>query len=278
MTTDKSKIKELGEKLHRFGDTYAHTKLSSIDPSALNNLGLDDIKDPNAKEVSKVIEAWKNQAGKLIDNDIEPWVKYINLCVKTYGNSFFYNTVLQQRLIANEKMRPLTYPQLLKYLYEKNITPESKFKMYGTKDFLFMTTEHAFTDGLWPDRIFLRPEWYLTYVQNLSILLKMKFNLSGNLDLNTFKQMTNFVVENKKSMKGVIDYEISRFNKEKYVEIPIFQTSVMHPAAAAIFINYDFDAEAKIAVDLATLYAKKYYEKEVKKSLKKVKSYFIEFK
>ncbi|WP_435356912.1 hypothetical protein [Emticicia sp. SJ17W-69] len=286
MTTENNNIKELGEKLHRFGDTYAHTKLSSINPSQLSinpsqlkDIELLDIKDPNAEEISKVILMWKNQGGQLIKNKIEPWIRYINMCVRVYGNSFFYNPVLQERIIANENKQPMTYPQLLKYLYGQNFTPEGKFRMYGERNLLIETSEHGTVDGLWPDQIFLRPEWYLTYVQNLATLLKIKFNLKGELDLPVFKQMTDFAVKNKKSMKGIIDFEIARFNNHNYVEIPIFHTSIMHPVAAMIFRNYDYEAETKIATDLAISYAKTYYQKDICVRPKKVgKSYFIIFK
>ncbi|MDW8850023.1 fibronectin type III domain-containing protein [Flavobacterium sp. MMLR14_040] len=264
MTTDVKKIKDLGEKLHRFGDTYAHTKLSSVNPSELDDIELGDISDPNSKEVSKVISEWKNISGKPIVDKIEPWVRYINKCVKVYGNSFFYNSALQKRLIANEKNNPISYPQLLKYLYEKNITPEGKFKMYGDRNILFMTTEHGSTDGLWPDKIFVRPEWYLSYVKNLTILIKLKFGLPYNVNFKIFNQMTDFVVKNKKSMKGVIDFEIARYYDKNYVKIPIYKTSIKHGAAYVLFDEEDLLEEAKTAKDMAILYAKTYYKKEVK--------------
>lgn len=278
MTTDVKKIKVLGEKLHRFGDTYAHTKLSSVNPSKLDDIELGDITDPKSEEVSKVIREWKNISGKPIADKIDPWIRYINKCVKVYGNGFFYNTALQKRLIANEKNNPISYPQLLKYLYEKNITPEGKFQMYGDRNLLFMTTEHGSTDGLWPDKIFVRPEWYLSYVKNLTVLIKLKFGLTKNIDFKIFNQMTDFVVKNKKSMKGVIDFEIARFYNKNYVKIPIFKTSVEHGAAYVLFDDEDLLKETITAKDMAILYAKTYYKKEVKLIEKTKNFYKITFK
>lgn len=78
-------IRQLGELLHRFGDTYAHTKLDNIKPSNLTayNLHLGD------ENLPKAIASWKGQGGKSLAKDVEPWIVRINEFTKKIWIFFF---------------------------------------------------------------------------------------------------------------------------------------------------------------------------------------------
>ncbi len=44
--------------------------------------------------------------------------------------------------------------------------------MYGGG---YYTTENLTIDGGYPDMIYIRPDWYLCYVENLAWLISIKF-------------------------------------------------------------------------------------------------------
>ena len=97
--------------------------------------------------------------------------------------------------------------------------------MYGGNGFTF---DHAKTDDSYPDMIYLRPDWYYIYVQNLSWIISTKYGLDNSkLDLSVFDRMINFLknhANDKPSMKGIIDYEVAKKlgKKEFYKFVKIF--------------------------------------------------------
>ena len=93
--------------------------------------------------------------------------------------------------------------------------------MYGNS--IFTLEEHALTDGGYPDQIYVRPNWYILYMKNLSWLISEKFKLDNSkLDTKIFSQMVVFVTKNKCSMKGIIDYEIAKKIGKKVFYVPVF--------------------------------------------------------
>lgn len=142
--------------------------------------------------------------------------------------------------------------------------------MYGNG---FYTFQHGATDGLFPDQIYIRPDWFISYVKNLSTLLKIKYNLSGNLDLEVFNRMVQYTTKNKISMKGVIAYEIKRKLNQPILEIPIFQRP--HDRILLDLDNTDYEVVALSAKDWAEAYAFEFYDKLPKKEVKTSKSYLI---
>ena len=111
--------------------------------------------------------------------------------------------------------------------------------MYGGG---YYTTEHLTIDGGYPDMIYIRPDWYLCYVENLAWLISIKFKLDLNkLDISVFKKMVNFVAKNKCSMKGIIDFEIAKQRNKKEFYIPVFYSSPLRFLASgdAVF-NTDY--------------------------------------
>ena len=111
--------------------------------------------------------------------------------------------------------------------------------MYGGG---YYTTEHLTIDGGYPDKIYIRPDWYLCYVENLAWLISIKFKLDLNkLDISVFKKMVNFVSKNKCSMKGIIDFEIAKQRNKKEFYIPVFYSSPLRVLASgdAVF-NTDY--------------------------------------
>lgn len=111
--------------------------------------------------------------------------------------------------------------------------------MYGGG---YYTTEHLTIDGGYPDMFYIRPDWYLCYVENLAWLISIKFKLDLNkLDISVFKKMVNFVSKNKCSMKGIIDFEIAKQRNKKEFYIPVFYSSPLRVLASgdAVF-NTDY--------------------------------------
>ena len=215
--TPKENIKELGELLHRFGDTYAHTKINSMKPEDIQ--GLIDLDDASDETIKKYIESWSVVKEQTLKSKVEPWVQFFNYYMEEYGTEFLENENKQKEIFKGKTLK-----ETLKKLYLKDET--SDFIVYGNTVF---SLEHAFTDAGYPDMIYLRPQWYLIYVQNLAWIISTKYNLEySKLDLSLFIKMINFLKKNqnnKPSMKGIIDYEIAKFLGKKEFYIPIYYAS-----------------------------------------------------
>lgn len=235
--TPNEKIKEIGELLHRFGDIYAHTELDNLKPNSLPAYTLN-----NKPELMKLaIDNWKGQGTQKLATKIEPWIDYFNYCIKKYGLKFLSDQNFQKEHLNNK-----TLEQTMRDIYL--LEPEDKFKMYGGK---FATIEHAFVDSTYPDLIYMRPEWYLSYVKNLAWVIATKYNLNElALDYSVFKKMVDFSIKRKCSLKGIIDYEISKKMNRKEVYVPVFYSKAGMPAASfdAIFLT-DYYRTAKDAAN-----------------------------
>ena len=229
--TSKEDMIRLGELLHRFGDSYAHTKLDNLKPESLSAYNLKE----NKNNEIIAIESWKNWTGENLSNKIEPWILYFNYYFKKYGIKFLKYPHLQR-----ETFHGKTLNEVLKDIYLVKST--DKFIMYGGKKNIFgLTDDHAFSDGLKTDMIYLRPEWYLDYVKNLAWLISKKYDLkSDKFNISTFERMTKFAVSNSCSLKGIIDYEIAKFKLKKEVYIPVFYASGIRAASvdAGYYTNY----------------------------------------
>jgi hypothetical protein len=188
------------------------------------------------------LEAWKNIAGEKLDQKLDPWIKYVNLLRQKYGINLLTNKQAQKQYLNGKT--------LMEYLYEVNkFHPSDNFEMYGNepvKMFGFKlfryTFQHMIEDKAMPDFIYVRPKWYLTYVQNLAHLLSVKFGLSiSRLDLKKFEQMVGYITPKNITMKGIIDYEIAKAIRQTYVDVPVFyasQTHLIATADAMIWTNY----------------------------------------
>lgn len=124
-----------------------------------------------------------------------------------------------------------------------------------------------------PDQIYLRTDWYLTYVKNLSSLLKIKYNLNGNIDLSIFERMTQYCEKHKISMKGIIEYEIKRKLDIPVLEIPIFQRPEHR-----VFLNLDetdYEHVALSAKNWAIAYAFEFYNVLPQREIKSSSSYLL---
>jgi hypothetical protein len=219
---------ELGELLHRFGDTYAHTEINNLKPDAIKEAI--KLKDADTTTIQKYIDAWKLEPETPLEDTVKPWIKFFNYYLKEYGTAFLENKKLQKTIFQGETLR-----EVLKNIYLKN--KSSDFIMYGR---MGLTDEHFSTDGGYPDQIYLRPDWYLVYVQNLSWLLSEKFKLEpSKFNFETFKKMVHFVSQHKCSMKGIIDYEIAKRLNKKTFYIPVFYSEPTRIAAFfdATFVN-----------------------------------------
>lgn len=235
-------IRQLGELLHRFGDTYAHSKLDNIKPKKLSAYDLHS----SDKNLSLAIASWKGQGGKSLAKDVEPWIVFINFYTKKYGYSFLTNDDYQR-----EAFNGKTLTEVLRDIYL--IKPSDKFKMYGGG---YFTTEHLTIDGCNPDMIYIRPDWYLNYVKNLAWLLALKFELDLNkFNITVFEKMTNFATENKCSLRGIIDYEIAKKRGRREFYIPVFYSSPTRLAASGdALANTDYLKSAKMAKEFTTKY------------------------
>ncbi|WP_029273521.1 hypothetical protein [Flavobacterium sp. KJJ] len=235
-------IRELGELLHRFGDSYAHTKLDNIKPENLRayNLHLGD------DNLSLATSSWKGKGGKSLAKDVEPWIKIINEYVKKYGYTFLTNLNYQR-----EAFNGKTLTEEFQEIY--SLKPQDKFKMYGGG---YFTTEHLTIDGGYPDMIYIRPDWYLNYVKNLAWLLSLKFNLDlTKFDITVFEKMTNFATDNKCSLKGISDYEIAKKRGKREFYIPVYYSSPKRPMASIDALFYtNYLKSAKQAKEFATKY------------------------
>ncbi|RXM52231.1 MULTISPECIES: hypothetical protein [unclassified Chryseobacterium] len=216
--TPNEDIKELGELLHRFGDTYAHTKINNLKP---DDIKMDiDLKDADDATIKKYIEAWKVVGPEQnLKSKVEPWVKFFTYYMDKYGVEFLENESKQKEIFKGETLK-----EILRAIYLPKGT--SDFVMYGRNGF---TLQHATTDDGYPDKIYLRPQWYFIYVQNLAWIIATKFSLDySKLNLSLFNNMLNFLQKHqdkKPSMKGIIDFEISRFLNKRVFYVPVFYAS-----------------------------------------------------
>lgn len=229
-------IKKLGELLHRFGDTYAHTKLDNLKPKDLKEYALDD-DEKNKANIEIAINSWKGKGGRELANDVEPWVRFINYYINKHGYKFLENIDYQKEALNGRTLE--------KYLHEIYFTDGiSNFEMYGGG---FYTTQHLTADGSYPDKIYLRPDWYLSYVKNLAWILSIRFNLDlSKLDISVFERMVKFATKNKCPLKGIIDFEIARQRHKRVFYIPIYYSSPNRIVASGdeFFVgNYISDAE-----------------------------------
>ncbi len=140
------------------------------------------------------------------------------------------------------------------------VNDTDKYIMYGKEENIFgITDDHAFSDGSFPDKIYLRPEWYLDYVKNLAWLLSTKYNLSTtNFDIKIFEKMTNFAVSNKCTLKGIIDYEIAKKIKKEKFYVPVLYSNPNRIAASFDAVkNTDYYQTAIEIVDKTKSYISK---------------------
>lgn len=238
---DKNEKKKIGELLHRYGDTYAHTRLDNFMPEKLK-----DYEFADSVKLKLYILQWKNQNSPQIIDRIAPWVSYLNYYLNIYGYKFLTDESLQREHLNGKNLI-----QYLHSLYPNQ--PVDKFKLYGDGGY---TTDHALVDKALPDYIYVRPKWYLSYVQNLSALLQYKYNdLTGVLDLSLFTSMVQFATTNTCSLKGIIDYEIAKKRGDAFFYIPVFYSTASRPAASydAVF-NTNYLKVAKDALESTKKY------------------------
>lgn len=247
--TPRENILKLGELLHRFGDTYAHTKLDNIKPKNLNNYQLSE----NSENEIAVIKSWKGKGSVRLNDKVEPWILFFNYYLKKYGMGFFTSYTKQREVFKGKTLK-----EALKDIYLVNKT--DKYIVYGgEKNILGITKDHAFSDGSFPDKIYLRPDWYLDYVSNLAWLLSKKYNLnSSGFDIKLFEKMTNFAVANTCSLKGIIDYEIAKKMQKTKFYVPVLYSNPTRIAASYdAIINTDYYQTALDVVDKTKLYISK---------------------
>lgn len=243
LNTSANDVKQLGELLHRFGDTYAHTKINNLIPEDTKET--ENLKNMDSITRQKYIDSWKMEEGASLSYNVKPWIKFFNYYLREYGFDFLENE-RHQKLIFQGK----TLKEVLKDIYLNNST--TNFIMYGENSY---TKDHFESDGGYPDMIYLRTDWYLFYVQNLAWLISEKFKLNNStLNMETFKKMTRFAIINKCSLKGIIDYEIAKIRKQNTIYVPLFYADgrILASIDEAIITNYE-----KVAID-ATQYTIKY--------------------
>lgn len=247
--TPNENVEELGKLLHRFGDTYAHTKINNLKPDDIKESF--KLKDADDETIKKYIESWKVGPEQTLGSKVEHWVKFFNYYMREYGIDFLENETKQKEIFKGKTLK-----EALKDLY---LTDESAdFILYGEDGFTF---QHASTDVGYPDMIYLRPQWYFIYVQNLAWLIANKYNLEySKLDLSLFNKMLDFLKRNqneKPSMKGIIDYEIAISLGKKEFYIPVFYAELARPLASYDgVINTDYLEIAKKIRDLTVKYIK----------------------
>lgn len=228
--TPNGEVAELGKLLHRFGDTYAHTKINNLKPADIK--GDPKIKETNELTRKKYIESWKKIAEKPLKDSVAPWIKFFNYYMEKDGLVFLEEEQTQREIFSGQTLK-----EVLKDIYLKNDSKD--FIMYGEDGY---TLDHFESDGGYPDQIYLRSEWYRIYVQNLAWLFSIKFKLNiAKLDLNTFDRMISFVLKERCSMKGIIDFEITKKLNRKEVYVPVFYSNpvrVFASADAVVMNNY----------------------------------------
>ncbi|GEM55843.1 hypothetical protein B0A58_15145 [Flavobacterium branchiophilum NBRC 15030 = ATCC 35035] len=214
--TSNSNITKIGELLHRLGDSYAHSKIDNIVPEDLDTYNLSE----HPENEKKAIKSWKGIKGENLGEKITPWLTFFNYYMKKYPD-FLTNKTTQKKALhgkdLNESLRDI-------YL----LKPSDKYIMYGGEKIPVVggTADHFSSDKGYPDLIYMRPDWYLTYVKNLSWILATKYKKNlNNFDIDTFKKMVKFATENKCTMKGIIDYEIAKKRNKKEVIIPVFYSN-----------------------------------------------------
>ncbi|MBP1222692.1 fibronectin type III domain-containing protein [Flavobacterium sp. 1355] len=236
-------IKTQGELLHRFGDTYAHTRIGNLKPQDIKeNLNLKEADDATIK---KYIDSWKKiKSETTLGSQVQPWIKFFNYYLQKDGLEFLNSETKQKEIFKGRTLK-----EALKDLYLTNNS--SGFIMYGEEGY---TGDHFQSDGGYPDQIFLRPDWYHIYVQNLSWLIASKYKLNNLLlNLSVFDKMINFIVRNKCSMKGIIDYEIAKLRNEKVVYVPIYYANGKILAAVDEALS-DYEKRAVNVVEYTVKY------------------------
>jgi hypothetical protein len=259
--TPKTEITELGGLLHRFGDCYAHAKIDNLIPDDLDTYNLKD----HPENEKKAIKSWKGKKGDNLGNKITPWLIFFNYYMKKHPD-FLTNKKLQKKVLNGKSIS-----ETLKDIYL--LTPTDKYIMYGGEKIpiVGITGDHNDSDKGYPDLIYMRPEWYLTYVENLSWILATKYKKKlADFKIETFKKMVEFAKKNECSMKGIIDYEIAKKRNKKEVIIPVFYSNPKRFFASYdALINTDYYKTATEVLD----YTKKYILNDNKKIVlvKKVK-------
>ncbi|MBE0393083.1 hypothetical protein BJQ96_02945 [Flavobacterium sp. PL0002] len=215
----------MGELLHRFGDTYAHTKFDNLLPKDLKSYKLSENPEKSGK-AEKARKEWKYETGEMLAEKIPDWIIFINYNVDKYGYSFFTNLFIQRKVFQGK-----TFSEYLREVYL--LKSSDKFILYGGKKKTVMwistgiTGDHFETDAGYPDMIYMRPEWYLNYVKNLTWILAYRFKLNlKKFDISVFNEMVRFSVENKCSLKGIIDFEIAKKRNKNEVFIPVFYSKI----------------------------------------------------
>jgi hypothetical protein len=123
-----------------------------------------------------------------------------------YGDCFAH-TRLESRILDDS----------LKRMYGKPIYIDLGYGLSITFDY---TTEHFSCDKSKPDIIGNDPDWYLSYVKNVSDLIATKFNKNSNLvSINFFKSLAYYARWKKVSLIGLIDYEIAKLENKKQFTI-----------------------------------------------------------
>lgn len=244
--TPNDKIEELGKLLHRFGDTYAHTKIDNLKPDDIKeHINLEKVDDETIK---KYIDSWQVGSEQNLKSKVEPWVTFFNYYMQEYGTEFLENEIKQKDIFKGKTLK-----EALKDIYLPKGT--SDFIMYGANG---LTDEHLSVDGGYPDMIYLRPNWYLIYVENLAWLIANKYNLEySKLDLSLFNKMVNFLARNinkKPSMKGIIDYEIAKFLGKKEIYIPVYYANSPRILASIDGIKTNYLQIAKNVLELTKKY------------------------
>lgn len=221
-------VMELGKLLHRFGDTYAHTQINNLKPDDIKEKM--NLKGMDVDTIKKYIDSWKVKSEKSLKSSVEPWIKFFNYYLEKDGFNFLNNETKQIEIFKGKTLK-----EVLKDIYLVNQSKD--FIMYGKDGY---TPEHFVNDGGYPDQIYVRPNWYRLYVQNLAWLIATKYKLDiAKLDLHIFDKMISFVSIEKCSMKGIIDYEIAKKLGKKEIYIPVFYAGGSRFLASldAVFIN-----------------------------------------
>lgn len=246
--TPKENISKLGELLHRFGDTYAHSKLDNLRPENLSEYNLYE----NPENEKLAIKLWKGQGSIRLKDKVEPWILFFNYYLKKYGMGFFTSYTKQREVFKGKTLK-----EALNDIYL--VSDTDRYIMYGGEKFLGTTFDHAKSDGSFPDKIYLRPDWYLDYVKNLAWLLSKKNNLNSlGFDIKLFEKMTSFAVVNRCSLKGIIDYEIAKKMKKTKFYVPVLYSNPSRiPASFDAVKNTDYYQTALDVVDKTKLYISK---------------------
>jgi hypothetical protein len=170
------------------------------------------------QNLNAAINMWASQAGSPIESKtgIEDWVKFINGQIETRGASYLQDETAQKASLDGK-----TLDEFIADIYDLNMFNGDNFKMYGNS---YFTLNHAKSDLGYPDLIYLRPQWYMTYVKNLAWLLAVKFDkpkLSFS-DVMLFDGMVKYAQDQRCSLKGIIDYQVAKKLGQSEFYIPVF--------------------------------------------------------